>query len=263
MLPQSPIGRYVDTGSIVHSLDARAKSVCLLLLLAACFSIHSLWSLGLVVALFLTVTILSRLPFRTAIGNGRLLLLFLGLAVVFNALFWQPASSVSLFVMPHPHLAGLVRGAWAGAKLIVMMSFVNLFLLCTAPEECTEAVAFFLSPLKRIVRGVAGVPMVVTIALRFVPLVLAEGNRIMIAQRARGMRAERRLTGRIRDLRPLVVPLFRSVLTRADQLSVALEVRCFDPSRPRRSAFARNFSLRDAGALLCCVCVLVLVRILG
>ena len=263
MLPQSPIGRYVDASSIIHSLDPRAKSVCLLLLILACLSIHSLWSLGLVVALFLAAVSLSALRLRVAVGSPKLLLLFLGLAMVFNFIFWQPQNSVGLFVMPQPQLAGLVRGGWVGARLILMVSFVNLFLVSTPPEGCTEAVAFFLSPLKRIVRGVAGVPIVVMIALRFVPLVMAEGNRIIMARRARGMRAQRRLVGRIRDLRPLIVPLFRSILVRADQLSVALEVRCFDPSRPRRSAFARRFNFGDVAALSCSVGVLALVRILG
>ena len=263
MLPQSPIGRYVETSSVVHSLDARAKSVCLLLLLPACLSIHSLWSLGLVTLTFLLVVALSALRFGIAVGSLRLLLLFVGLAMAFNFVFWQPGASAGLFVMPHPQLAGLVKGAWVGARLVLMVSFVNLFLLSTPPEECAEAVAFFLSPLKRVVRGVAAVPLVVLIALRFVPLVAAEGNRIMMAQRARGMRAERKLAGRIRELRPVVVPLFRSILLRSEQLSVALEVRCFDPSRPRKSAFARNFSLRDITALFCSGCVLGLVRILG
>ena len=263
MLPQSAIGRYVETGSVVHSLDARAKSVCLLLLILACLSFHSLWSLGLVLAFFLAAVALSGLSLRIAIGSARLLLLFLILAMVFNFVFWQPENSTGLFVVPHPQLAGLVRGAWVGARLVLMVSFVNLFLLSTAPEECAEAVAFFLSPVKRIVRGAASVPIVVMIALGFIPLVLAEGNRIMMAQRARGIRVERKLTGRIRELRPVVVPLFRSIILRADQLAVALEVRCFDPSKPRRSAFARSFGRRDIAALLCSACVFVLVRILG
>jgi energy-coupling factor transport system permease protein len=263
LLPQSPIGRYVETSSVVHSFDARAKSVCLILLLLACISIHSLWSLGLVLLMFLLAVLLSSLGFRIAIGSLRLLLLFLGLAMAFNFIFWQPEASSGLFVMPHPQLAGMVKGAWVGARLVLMVGFVNLFLLSTPPEECTEAVAFFLSPVKRVVRGVAAVPMVVLIAVRFVPLVVAEGNRIMTAQRARGMRTERRLAGRVRELRPLVVPLFRSILLRAEQLSVALEVRCFDPWRPRKSAFARSFSSRDLAALFCSGCVLGLVRILG
>jgi energy-coupling factor transport system permease protein len=263
LLPQSPIGRYVETSSIVHSLDARAKCICLLLLLLACLSIHSLRSLGPVLLMFLLVVYLSQLPFRVAIGSAELLLLFLGLAMAFNFVFWQPGSSTGFFVMPHPQLGGLIRGAWVGVRLILMVSFVNLFLLSTPPEECAEAVAFFLSPLKRIVRGVASVPVVVMIALRFVPLIAAEGNRIMTAQRARGMRVERRLAGKIRELRPVVVPLFRSILLRADQLSVALEVRCFDPCRPRRSAFARSFNFRDVAALFCSACVLGLVKIPG
>lgn len=263
MLPQSAIGRYVETSSVIHSLDARAKSVCLVLLILACLSFHSLWSLGLVLGLLFVAVALSGLSLRMAVGSVRLLFLFLILAMVFNFVFWQPENSTGLFVVPHPHLAGLVRGAWVGARLVLMVSFVNLFLLSTAPEECAEAASFFLFPVKRILRGASGVPIVVMIALGFVPLVLAEGNRIMTAQRARGMRMERRLTGRIRELRPVVVPLFRSIILRADQLSVALEVRCFDPSRPRRSAFARSFGTRDVAALFCSACVFGLVIVLG
>lgn len=215
------------------------------------------------VAVFAALIVLSNLRLRMAIGGVRLVLILLGLAMAFNFIFWQPGNSTGLFVMPHPRLAGLIRGAWVGARLILMIGFINLFLLSTAPEESTDAVSFFLSPLKRITKSVASVPIVVMIALRFVPLVAAEGNRIMMAQRARGMRSHGNLSGRIRELRPFVVPLFRSILLRADQLSVALEIRCFDPARPRRSAFARNFGLGDVLALICSAGVLGLVKVFG
>lgn len=259
---QSAIGRYTERASVVHGMDARAKSVCLLLLVCSCLYIHSLWALGLVVVLFLISVVLSSLSLGVAMGSPKLLLTFFVLAVVFNFVFWQPASPAGIFVMPHPHLAGLLRGAWIGARLVLMVSFVNLFLLSTAPEECTEAVAFFLSPLRRVIRGIGSVPLVVMIALGFVPSVLAEGNRIVTAQRARGMRTENRLTGRIRELRPVVVPLFRSIMLRADQLAVALEVRCYDASVRRRSAFARSFGTRDIAALVCSACIFVVVTIL-
>lgn len=215
------------------------------------------------VAVLAALTVLSNLRLRMTIGGVKLALLLLGLAIAFNFIFWQPGNSTGLFVVPHPRLAGLVRGAWAGARLVLMVGFVNLYLLSTPPEESTDAVSFFLSPLRRITKSVASVPIVVMIALRFVPLVAAEGNRITMAQRARGMRSKGSLNARIRDLRPLVVPLFRSILLRADQLSVALDIRCFDPSRPRKSAFAKSFGLRDVLGLCCSAAVLGLVKIFG
>jgi len=262
MFVQSAIGRYLERDSVIHGMDGRAKSVCLLLLVVTSLLVNTLWALALVVVLLFIAIRLSSLSFKIALGSPKLLLTFLALALAFNFVFWQPSSPSGLFVVPHPQLAGLVRGAWIGARLILMVSFVNLFLLCTAPEECTEAVAFFLSPLGRVIRGIRSVPLVVMIALGFVPSVLAEGNRIVMAQRARGMRREKRLAGRIRELRPVIVPLFRSVILRADQLSTALEVRCFDPSVQRKSAFSGSFGARDVAALLCSAFVLGAVAML-
>lgn len=262
-MPVSPIGRYLETDSVVHGLDARTKAVSLLLAIAACLSISSVWSLAMVVALFLLVVVSSRVRLDVAVGSVRLVVFLVALAVVLNGLFWQPESVSAFFVKPRPQLAGVVHGLLVGLRLVLMVGFVNLFLLTTPPGECGEAAAFFVSPLRRLVRSVAAVPMVVMIALRFLPVVFAEGNRVSAAQRSRGMRRGRGLVGRAKELRPLVVPLFRGVLRRAGELSVALEVRCFDPYRARRSAFAGRFGFRDASALACSLTVLGLVRLVG
>ena len=270
VLPVSPIGRYIETDSAVHSLDARTKSVCVLLAIVACLSIGSAWSLAMVVAFFLLAVASAKTRLSVAIGSIRLALFLVALAAALNFLFWRPegaetaSGAASAFVLkPQPHLAGLAHGVFVGLRLVLMVSFVNLFLLSTPPSDCGEAVSFFVYPLRKIVRGVAAVPLVVMIALRFIPLVVAEGNRILAAQRSRGMVSGQRMAGRIRELRPLVVPLFRSVLRRADELSVALDVRCFDPYQSRTSAFGRRFGWSDASALACSVCVLGLVRLVG
>jgi energy-coupling factor transport system permease protein len=262
-LPRSPIGRYIEIDSPIHSLDARAKGVSLLLILAACLSIYSPWSLLLVVAAFAASVLLSRLKPVAAIGSVRMVLVLLGMAAVLNFIFWRPDVSGELFVAPRPQLAGLVRGAWVGARLVLMVSFMNLFLISTPPAELAEGAVYFLAPFRRFVRGIAGVPVVLMIALGFIPLVMAEGNRILMAQRSRGMGNERRLGARVRELRPLVVPLFRSILRRADELAVALEVRCFDPFRVRSSVFARGLDARDVVALVSSAIVLGLVRFIG
>ncbi len=263
MLPRSLIGRYIETNSFIHSLDARAKGICLLLFIAACLSIHSLWSLLLVVAVFVLAILSSGLRPLVALGSVRMLLLLFAMAALLNFLFWRPDVSGEWFVAPKPQLAGLARGTWVGARLVLMVSFMNLFLMSTPPDECAEGAVFFLTPLRRVVRGVAGVPLVVMIAIGFVPLVAAEGNRILMAQRSRGMRSERRLVARARELRPLVVPLFRSILRRADELSVALEVRCFDPFQARRGAFEKRIGVRDVVAFVCSVSAFGLVRFIG
>ncbi|UCF79007.1 MAG: energy-coupling factor transporter transmembrane protein EcfT [Candidatus Eiseniibacteriota bacterium] len=263
MLPRSLIGRYIETSSFVHSIDARVKGVCLLVLLAACLSIGSALSLCLVAIIFALAVLASRLRPLVAVGSVKMLLLFLGMATFLNFLFWRPDVTGGWFVWPEPQLAGLVRGAWVGARLVLMVSFMNLFLVSTPSDEFAEGAVFFLAPFRRFARGLSGVPLVVMIALRFVPLVLAEGNRILLAQRSRGMLTEPRLAARARELRPLVVPLFRSVLRRAEELSVALEVRCFDPFQVRKGAFARNIGAREVVAPLCSGCVFGLVRVIG
>ncbi|MBN1504949.1 MAG: energy-coupling factor transporter transmembrane protein EcfT [Candidatus Eisenbacteria bacterium] len=270
MLPVSPIGRYMEADSVVHSLDARTKSVCVLLAIVACLSIGSAWSLAMVVAFFFLAVASAGTRLTAAIGSVRLALFLVAVAAIFNFLFWRPdgvgeaAGAARSFVLtPRPRLEGLSHGVLVGLRLVLMVSFVNLFLLSTPPSECGEAVGYFVRPLRRIARSVAVVPLVVMIALRFIPLVVAEGNRILAAQRSRGMSSGRKLAGRVRELKALVVPLFRSVLRRADELSVALDVRCFDPYKFQRSAFGRRLGWGDASALACSACVLGLVRLVG
>ncbi|MFH0778686.1 MAG: energy-coupling factor transporter transmembrane component T [Candidatus Eisenbacteria bacterium] len=260
MIASIPIGRYIDTGSLVHSLDARTKIACLVLAVAACISVNSAVSFGAMALTLLAAVSLSRLRLKVALGSLRLLLVLFGASVLLNFLFWQPAAEPRLFALPRPHIEGLIRGALVGARLILMVSFVNLFLLSTTPGECGDGVSYFLTPLRVLGKGYRNVALVFMIALRFVPLMFTEGRRILMAQRARGMETRGVLTARVKDLAALVVPMFRGVLRRADELSVALDMRCYDCARPGRSAFASKFGWTDAVAIFAVACVFVLVR---
>lgn len=227
MLRDITLGQYYQTDSVIHRLDPRVKLVATILYIVALFLFQN--ALGYVfAALFLAIVIrLSKVPFKFMIKGMKAILFLLLLTVTFN-LFLTPGDPLVTFWK--------ITITKQGVKTAVMMAFRLSFLiigssvmtLTTTPNQLTDGMEKLMRPLRVFRVPVHEVAMMMSIALRFIPILLEETDKIMKAQIARGADFESgNLIKKAKAMVPLLVPLFISAFRRANDLAMAMEARCY------------------------------------
>jgi energy-coupling factor transport system permease protein len=235
------IGRYVPLDTPVHRLDPRTK---LLLFLAALIALFRADLLGdaLLAAALAAATVAARLPARRVVAGLRALSWIFALTFLFQVLWVGPT-----------RLGGMAAGALQGLQMVVrlagMLIAAYLLTFTTEPIRLADGLARLFGFLERWRVPVRDLAMVLTLALRFLPTVMEEAQRIVLAQQARGARFEGGPLTRARRLLPLAVPLFAGCLHRADVLAMAMEARGFRGSAERTQMDPAVFARRDAVAL--------------
>lgn len=227
MLKGVTIGQYVPGKSPVHSLDPRTKLIVSIVLVVSIFTIQKLPGFALVAAFVLLAAILSRVPLG---------LIFRGLKPIFWLLlitwllhaFTDPGRVLYALGPLKVTYEGVREGFTVVVRLALLMFGTTLVTLTTSPVALTDGLEYLLGPLKKFGLPVSELAMMMTIALRFIPTLLDEAERIMKAQLARGADfTTGSLTKRVRAMIPLLVPLFISSFQRADELAIAMEARAY------------------------------------
>ena len=252
-LSASPMGQYVPIDSPVHRLDPRAKLFMLVLLVSAVFVSDDPLSLGLCTLAFFGAMALSRLSWRAVLRSSRPILFLVAFTFVFNI--------VSELWMGRPTALALVRGGLTALRLTVLMLFALLLPLTTAPLELADGLERLLHPLVRFGFPAHECAMMVGVALRFIPLLMEETDRIIRAQLSRGARLDQGgLVRRVMAFFPVLIPLFVIVFRRADELALAMEARGYrgGEGRTRRCPLAWKTSDTCAAALTVCAVALLL-----
>lgn len=254
------LGQYYPADSPVHAMDPRAKIAISIAFMVILF-VGNNFQAFLVMGLFaLAAAALSRVPWRLLVRGLK--------PIVFIMVFTM---GFHLFLTPGPILfklgpltatwAGLIQGLFIGVRLIILIVFTSLLTLTTSPIELTDGLEDLLNPFARFGIPAHELAMMMTIALRFIPTLLEEAERIMKAQMARGADFESgNVVRRAKSLVPLLVPLFVSAFRRADDLAMAMEARCYRGGEGRTRMRELHMAFRDyaALALVGIVCVLVL-----
>jgi energy-coupling factor transport system permease protein len=249
------IGQYIPGSSIIHRLDPRARIVMTAILLAAAVFAPRLPGLALALVVLLIGLALARIPIGFALKGLLPPLPFLLLLVIINALFglYEDAPPVLLTVGPLVLTLGDVIGS-----LILLLRFTVLILLLSlstftlSTSEMIHGVDSLLAPLSRLGLPLRDFSMMLQITLRFIPFMTQAAERIAKAQAARGAAwGEGRggLLQRVRQVVPLIVPLFVSSLRRAENLAVAMDARGFSGGADRSSMISYHFRWRDAAAI--------------
>jgi energy-coupling factor transport system permease protein len=243
LLTDITLGRYVQGTSLIHILDPRAKIICTVLLMTSLLGGRSALALGCTILLIGLFGQISKLPVRLLLGNLKPVLPLLVLTVFLHA--WTMPGE-TLVTLPGGvgtfTQEGMGQGAFLAARFSAFVLGTSLLTLTTSPLELADGLESLLGPLKRIRFPVHEFAMTVTIALRFIPILVDEADRLRKAQLARGADFGGGPIKRIRSMLPLLMPLFISAFTRADKLAIAMEARCyrgdFERSRFRVLAFA-------------------------
>ncbi|MDI3280983.1 MAG: energy-coupling factor transporter transmembrane component T [Bacillota bacterium] len=246
MLKDLTLGQYIETGSLVHHLDSRLKILATAGLITLLFLVRDLRGY-LVLAVFLAGAVfLARLPFRLVLKGIRPLVWFILLTVVLNILMVEEGPLLWSAGPLRVTAGGLERGIFMGVRLVLLILITSLLTLTTSPITLTDGLEHLLAPFKRVGVPAHELAMMMTIALRFIPTLLDETDRIMKAQMARGADFEHgRITERIRNLIPLLVPLFISAFRRADELAMAMEARCYRGGEGRTRLRELKWTRRD------------------
>ena len=229
------LGQYYNATSVLHRMDPRVKLFAVLALIVALFSAESLWCFAFLFVVSCAFMAMSRIPLRFLLGGLRpliIILIFTSLISVFlTAGEGEPLFSVSVFswFTLTVYVEGLVRAALLCLRVILLVLLTGLFLTyTTTPTTLTDALERVFHPLTYLRVPVYDLAMMMTIALRFIPTLMEETDRIMCAQKARGADfASGSLLRRARALVPILIPLFVSSIRRAGDLATAMECRCY------------------------------------
>lgn len=227
MIRDITIGQYYPTDSIIHRLDPRVKLMATLIYLVSLFVFRNAAGLVAVTVVLFFLIRLSKVPFRYMIKGLRAIVMILLLTAIFH-LFLTPGEILVEFWKFQITKEGLRNAGFMTVRLIYLILGSSLLTLTTTPNQLTDGMEKALRPLNKIHVPVHEISMMMSIALRFIPILIEETDKIMKAQLARGADFESgNLIKRAKAMIPLLIPLFVSAIRRANDLALAMEARCY------------------------------------
>lgn len=228
MLKDITLGQYFPGKSVVHRLDPRTKLVLLVVYIIALFTAGA-WASYLLMLAFLAVVIaISRIPLKAIVKGMKPLLFVLIFTGILNVFFTTGEKLIVKVWVISVYWEGILRAVYMVARILMLITGTFLLTYTTSPIALTDGLESLLGPLKKIHLPVHELAMMMCIALRFIPTLIEETDKIMSAQKARGADFESgNLLHRAKALVPILVPLFISAFRRADELATAMECRCY------------------------------------
>lgn len=227
------IGQYFPGSGLLYSIDPRAKILSFLFLMIIIFFYKSIFSFIPILAIIITFIIVSKIPVKYVLKGLKPILILLIITIFFH-FFFTPGDTLFKFFFLKLTKEGFYKGIFIGTRLIILILISSLLTFTTSPLELTKGLEFLSLPLEKIKFPSTEIIMMITIALRFIPVLVEEADRIIVAQISRGATFdEGNLIKRAKSLIPILVPLFISSFRRAEELAIAMEVRCFQPGKKR------------------------------
>ena len=251
MLNDITFGQYYPAESFVHKMDPRAKILFTVAFIVLSFVARN--ALGMLAAAVLMVglTLLSRVPFKMYLKTLKPILPVIALTSLINALYVSSGTRLFQFWKITVTSGGVLTAVYMSTRIILLIFCSSMLTYTTTPTQLTDAIERLLSPLKLIKIDVHSLAMMMTIALRFIPTLIEETEKIMSAQKARGANLESGgLTSRIRALIPVLIPLLISSFRRASELADAMECRCYHGGEGRTRMICYKIGGRDLLVLL-------------
>ena len=258
------LGQYFPGNSPVHKLDPRTKIIAVVLYIVALFLCKSFVSYGIMLAALAASIKISKVPLKSIVG-GLKPILFLAVFTAILNLFYTPGETVlvKIWVLTIT-LEGVLNAFFMVVRIMMLIAGTFLLTYTTSPILLTDGLESLLNPLKKIGLPIHELAMMMSIALRFIPTLIEETDKIMSAQRARGADFESgSIIQRAKALIPLLVPLFISSFRRADELAVAMECRCYRGGQGRTRLRQLKYQGIDTAAIVLFLAVTAAVLVLG
>lgn len=264
MMRDVTLGQYFPGKSPVHKLDPRIKIVLTIALIVYVFLARNFVSLGFLVATVFIVLLMSGVPLKLYFKSIKGVIFIVIFTSILNLFYGTGEPLITLFGFMTITWNGICNAIFISVRIISLILFSSVLTFTTSPTELTDALERILKPLKVFHVKVHEIAMMMTIALRFVPTLLEETDKIMSAQKARGADMESGgLMQRIKALIPVLIPLFVSSFRRAYDLAMAMECRCYHGGEGRTKMKVLHMGGRDVVACICAAFVLTAILLLN
>ena len=236
------LGQYIPTGSIIHKLDPRAKLFSLIFIITAIFPAKNFFQISFWIFSLALVVNASKISWRTLLKSARPVFFLGAFTFIFNLIAAYFSNNIS---------NGIYRAFFTSIRLIVLMLFAIMLPLTTAPLELADGLDALLRPFAKIGFPAHECSMMIGMALRFIPLLMQETDKIMKAQLSRGARLDQgNLFQRVMAFFPVLIPLFIIIFRRADEIAIAMEVRGYDGGEGRTRRKPLVWNLKDTAAVI-------------
>ena len=254
MLNDVTFGQYYPAKSFVHSMDPRAKIVFVIAYIVAVFLAKNFFGLAAVILFLIVAVAFSRVPFGRVLRSVKMILFLIIFTAVLNLFFYSGSSSykplVDWWIITITY-ESIINTIFLAFRLFLLVMGTSVLTLTTTPVALTDGIESLLTPLKWIKFPVHELALIMSIALRFIPTLMDETNRIVAAQKARGADFETGgLIKRAKAVVPILIPLLVSAFRRAEDLGDAMDARCYSGAKGRTKYKKLTFTWRDLVGLL-------------
>ncbi len=260
MIKDFTLGQYFIADSVIHRLDPRFKLLELIAYIIFVFLAGNFYGLALLTLALIFMMLISKVPIKMYLKNLKMILPIVIFTAVLNALYVSEGETLLSFWIITITAGGLYRAAFMALRILLLILISSVLTYTTTPTKLTAAIESLLSPLKLIGLGggVHVMAMMMTIALRFIPTLTDETDKIISAQKARGADMESGgILKRLKALIPIFIPLLISSVRRANELAIAMDCRCYNGGKGRTRMNRLIPGIRDF------VCLLILALIFG
>lgn len=267
MVKNFTLGQYFSADSFIHKLDPRFKIIEIITFIVFVFLAPNFLGLGILVFATLVILMLSKVPITMYLRNLKPIVFIIILTTLINIFYINDGTVLFSWWIFKVTTEGVLKAIFMATRIILMILISSVLTYTTTPTELTDAIESLLSPLKFIGLGEAvhTLAMMMTIALRFIPTLTDETNKIMSAQKARGADMENGgLLKRLKALMPILIPLLFSSVRRAYELAEAMDCRCYHGGKGRTRMKKLRPTFRDFIALFLILCIsaaIILLRI--
>ena len=245
MLKDITLGQYFPGNSLIHRLDPRTKLLALILFIVTIFVVQGAAPYAVCIAWLGLIIAVSRIPLKLILKSLKPIAIVLVFTGVLNMLY-TPGTVLVRFWIFKITKSGLENAVFMVLRISLLVAGTFMLTYTTSPIALTDGLESLLSPLKKLHAPVHELSMMMAIALRFIPTLIEETDKIMSAQKARGADFETgSLMQRAKALVPLLVPLFVSAFRRADELATAMECRCYHGGEGRTKLNVLRYQTRD------------------
>lgn len=257
MLKDITLGQYFPGNSFIHKLDPRTKILLTILLIVALFAMTNFYAYAVLLCFFVLIVFVAKLSFWRLLHSVKPLWPIILITFIVH-MFSGEGTVLYKVAFLKVTVEGLEKGALMVIRLVFLILFSSVMTMTTSPLELTDGLERLLKPFKKIGLPAHELAMMMTIALRFIPTLLNELEKIMLAQTARGVDfSSGGLMKRGKNMLSLVIPLFLSAFRRADELATAMEARCYHGGEGRTRMKELVLEGRDAFAVACVMVVCV------
>ncbi len=251
MLKDITLGQYFPGNTLIHRLDPRTKLLCVILYIVALFNAKSVLTYGIMIVVLSCCILISRVHYKALTKGLKPIYIIVAFTAVMNLFFTGGTPVADVWLLRHITFEGIRSAIAMVLRIIMLIMGTFLMTYTTSPISLTDGLEHLLSPLKKLKMPIHELSMMMSIALRFIPTLIEETDKIMSAQKARGADFESgNVFQRAKALVPILVPLFISAFRRADELATAMECRCYHGGEGRTALYVLRYKTADYLALI-------------